>query len=321
MTENQITSLGAGMICKIDLERIDIEPGRKLRAHIAHFWSQPFLDARAKYDDFISTISAAASVTFRESHNEPAPGWWCDPICPLSDCVIIFIHGGGYGLGSATAYRNFASQIALRTNVRVFVLEYPLAPEAVLPEAVNLAVRTISRLRSRYKVAVVGDSAGGGLSLAPTANLIRRGEPVAAVVAFSPWADLTLSGDTMRSMAIGDISLDPEYLRHSALKYAGPNLLNHPDGSPLFGIPPDMPPVLIQVGTDEVLLDDAVRYARMASLAGNDIELEIWEGMHHVFQLNIAELATARHALSRASDFLTSHFATSSSPCLEQPEA
>jgi acetyl esterase/lipase len=226
--------------------------------------------------------------------------------------VIIFIHGGGYGLGSAKAYRNFASQIALRTSVSVFVLDYPLAPEAVLPKALNLAVQTISHLRRRYKVAVVGDSAGGGLALAATANLIRRGESVASVVAFSPWVDLTLGGNTMRSMAIGDISLDPEYLRHSAVQYAGPNPLNHADGSPLFGIPPDMPPALIQVGTDEVLLDDAIRYTNVASLLANDVELEIWEGMHHVFQLNIAELATARHALSRAAEFLAAHFVISS---------
>lgn len=320
MTLDQIASVGAGAIRKFDLERVDIEPGRRLRAHIACFWSQPFLDARAKYDDFISATPAAAGVTFRESHSEPAPGWWCDPNCPLSDSVITFIHGGGYGLGSARAYRNFASQIALRTSVSVFVLEYPLAPEAVLPEALNLAIRTISHLRRRYKVAVVGDSAGGGLALAATANLSRRGESIASVVTFSPWVDLTLSGDTTRSMAIGDISLDPEYLRHSAVQYAGPNPLTHVDGSPLFGIPPQMPPVLIQVGTDEVLLDDAVRYAKMASRVGNDAELEIWEGMHHVFQLNIAELATARHALSRASEFIASHFVTSSTSHSEQAE-
>jgi acetyl esterase/lipase len=200
------------------------------------------------------------------------------------------------------------------------VLEYPLAPEAVLPEALNLAIRTISHLRRRYKVAVVGDSAGGGLALAATANHIRSGESLASVVAFSPWVDLTLSGNSMRVMAIGDISLDPEYLRHSAVQYAGPNPLNHTDGSPLFGIPPDMPPVLIQVGTDEVLMDDAIRYAKMASMVGNDVELEISEGMHHVCQLNIAELATARHALSRASKFLASHFVTSSSSYSEQAE-
>jgi epsilon-lactone hydrolase len=131
---------------------------------------------------------------------------------------------------------------------------------------------------------------------------------LAAVVVFSPWTDLTLSGETMRSMAIGDISLDPEYLRQSALQYAGGRPLHDPDASPLFGIPSGMPPVLIQVGTDEVLLDDSRRYAQASTKQGNDVRLEIYEGMHHVFVLNLRELSAARQALERAAAFLKSHF-------------
>ena len=122
MTQKQKTSLDAGAIRKFDLERVDIEPGRRLRAHIAHFWSQPFLNARAKYDDFIAATPAAVDITFRESRDELAPGWWCDPTCSTSDSVITFIHGGGYGLGSAKTYRTFASQIALRTSVAFSII-------------------------------------------------------------------------------------------------------------------------------------------------------------------------------------------------------
>jgi epsilon-lactone hydrolase len=308
MTQDRATVAKAGAFRKFDLERVDIEPGRRLRAHIAKFWSQSFVDARAKYDEFISATPVATSVSFRETSDDPALGWWCEPSGALSDSAIVFIHGGGYGLGNAKAYRNFASQIASRTKVNVFVLEYPLAPKAVLPEALDLAVSAISRLCLECKVAVVGDSAGGGLSLAATAKLTGRRQTLTSVVTFSPWVDLTLSGETMRSMAIGDISNDPEFLRHSALQYAGSKPLNDAEGSPLFGVPANMPPILIQVGTDEVLLDDSIRYAEAAARIGNDVELEIWEGMHHVFQLNVSELATARRALSRASEFLVSHF-------------
>jgi epsilon-lactone hydrolase len=221
--------------------------------------------------------------------------------------VILFIHGGGYGLGSAKAYRGLASQIASPTKTPVFILEYPLAPEAHLPAAVDLAVNTIIRLSSRYKVAVIGDSAGGGLSLASTAQVAGAIPSPAAVVAFSPWLDLTLSGDTMRSMAIADVLLDPEYLRQSALQYVGPGSLEDPKGSPIFGIPGNLPPILIQVGTDEVLRDDSVRYAEAAASLGNNVDLELYEGMHHVFQLNVAELATARLAIARTSEFLVRH--------------
>ena len=106
---------------KFDLERVDIEPGRRLRARIANFWSQPFHDARAKYDEFISATEAATDVSFRESDGEAEMGWWCEPTQPISDYAIVFVHGGGHGLGSAKAYKNFASQIASRTNVRVLV--------------------------------------------------------------------------------------------------------------------------------------------------------------------------------------------------------
>lgn len=307
MTQEFTEVSTAGGYRKFFLDRVDIAPGRRLRTHFAKFWSQPCDDARAKYDEFVSATPAALNVDFRETSNNPAPGWWCEPNGAPSDRAIIFIHGGGYGLGSAKAYRNFASHIADLTRTRVFVLDYPLAPEAALPEAIEVAVGAIARLRSQYKVAVVGDSAGGGLSLATTAKIAGKGVPLAAVVVFSPWVDLTLSGGTVRSMAIGDISLDPEYLRHSAHQYAGSKPLNDAQGSPLFGVPQNMPPILIQVGTDEVLLDDSIRYTDVAVRVGNKVELEIWEGMHHVFQLNVSELVTARRALARAAEFLVKH--------------
>lgn len=308
MTQDSVMVHKAAVSRKFDLDHSDIAPGRKLRTHFARYWSDSFDDMRAKYDEFTAATPVAANVSFRKTSGDPAPGWWCEPSEAASDRAIFFIHGGGYGLGSAKAYRNFASQIATLTKTNVFAFEYPLAPEAILPKAVDQATDAITRLSSHYRVAVVGDSAGGGLSLAASAKLANRSQTLAAVVTFSPWVDLTLSGETIRRMTIGDVLLNPEYLRQSALQYAGNKPLDDAQGSPLFEPPANMPPILIQVGTDETLLDDSTRYAEAAARVGNNIELEICEGMHHVFQLNVAELATARHALKRASEFLLRHF-------------
>jgi epsilon-lactone hydrolase len=294
----------AGVLRQISLDPADVAPGRRLRTFFARFWSEPFEDMRPKYDEFVALTPPAERVLFREAQ-DPAPGLWAEPPNAPSDKAIFFIHGGGYGMGSAAAYKNFISHLAALTSVNVFALEYPLAPEATVPIALNMAVDAIARLTTQCKVALVGDSAGGGMTLAATAKL--PASKLGAVAVFSPWTDLTLSGETMRTMAIGDISLDPEYLRQSAVQYAGAQALNSLECSPLFAIPTDMPPMLIQVGTDEVLLDDSRRYAAASAKLGNDIQLEVYEGMHHVFVLNIAQLLSARKAVERASTFLAAH--------------
>lgn len=236
------------------------------------------------------------------------PGWWCEPADASLGKVILFIHGGSYALGSAKAYRHFAGHIAAQAKINIFTLEYPLAPQAVLPTAVDVAVNAINQLHGDgLKVGVAGDSAGGGISLAATSKIANSHNAVLGLAVFSPWTDLTLSGNSMRSMAIGDILLDPAMLHQMALQYAGPTPLDDAVGSPLFGIAPKMPPTLIQVGADEILLDDSVRYAEASRKMGNFVDLEIWEGMHHVFQLNISQLATARNALARASHFFAFH--------------
>jgi acetyl esterase/lipase len=111
----------------------------------------------------------------------------------------------------------------------------------------------------------------------------------------------------MREFAIGDPLLDPAYLRNCASAYLGSAAPDDPRASPLFGATEALPPVLIQVGTDEILLDDSRRLANALERAGGTVKLEVWQGMHHVFQLNVAQLASARRALDTAADFVSSH--------------
>ncbi|MDC8012773.1 alpha/beta hydrolase [Tahibacter soli] len=293
----------------VAIDDADVAAARALRVAFARFWSEAKGDARDVYDVFVAATPTADGIATRQAAD--MPGWWCEPADAVAGRAILFVHGGGYGLGHAAAYRGFASQIAARAHAPVFALEYPLAPEATLGAALELAATTLARLAATFaSVAVVGDSAGGGLALATVLEARRRGIPVAAVVAFSPWTDLSLGGDSARDCAVGDPLLDVGYLKASAAAYLGPAPATDPRASPLFD--PDLallPPTLIQVGSDEVLLDDSRRLAEYARAAGADATLEVWQGMHHVFQLNTRELASARRALDRASAFLATHLA------------
>jgi epsilon-lactone hydrolase len=259
---------------------------------------------RVVYDAFFALTPPAAGVSLHPSTDPAVPGWVCVPDDRIEDEALLYLHGGAYTMGTAPAYRGFVSQIAARARRTTFILEYPLAPETALPAALDLASAAVERLSFFYrKVGVVGDSAGGGLTLA---TLAQTTKPAAAAV-FSPWTDLTLSGPGIRERAANDLLLDENALRQAAdgyLRFAKPD---DPRASPLFGIPDRLPPLLIQVGSDEILYDDALRYATQAHARGHDVTLQEWSGMQHVFQQSVAELEAARRALDHAAAFLGKH--------------
>ncbi|MGE2716888.1 alpha/beta hydrolase [Mycolicibacterium litorale] len=292
----------------IPIDDADIVAGRALRVDFARFWSEATGDPREVYDRFVAATPLAPDVTVEPASTTPAPGVWVRPAHTAPGRVVLFLHGGGYGLGSASAYAGLVSQLAARAGTPAFALEYPLAPEATLPVALDLAVATLTRLCDGHSaVALAGDSAGGGLALATAAEARRRGIPVSAVAVFSPWTDLTLSGASVREHAVGDPLLDPAYLRDSAATYLGSAAADDPRASPLFDSPTRLPPLMTQVGTDEILLDDSRRFAEAVAQAGGTVTLQVWQAMHHVFQLNVAQLDSARRALDHAARFLAGH--------------
>jgi len=292
----------------IPIDDDDIAAERALRAEFGRFWLTEQGEPRAVYDRFIAATPIAANVTVQHTMCAPAPGIWVIPADAAQDRVLLFLHGGGYGLGSAASYAGLVSQIAARTHVAAFALDYPLAPESQLPEALDLAVETLDRMCGTHAaVAIAGDSAGGGLSLATTARAVQERLEVAAVATFSPWTDLSLSGASVRDYAVSDPVLDPAYLRASAAAYLGSAKPEDPCASPLFGSVEHFPPVLIQVGSDEILLDDSRRFALAVVNVRGTVRLEVYEGMHHVFQLNVEQLISARKALDSAGEFLSSH--------------
>jgi epsilon-lactone hydrolase len=284
-----------------------------LRGRFGKFWSTTKGDPRTVYDMFISSAAPIADGVTSEAVETPTvKGWWVRPAAPERDGVIVYIHGGGYLAGSAKSYRALASQLASRTRRSVFVLDYPLAPEATAPAAVDAAIAAYDWLRANgtQRIAFAGDSAGGGITLAALSRLAHGSKPSAAVagVVFSPWVDLAFTGPSMKDEKIQDPVLTYQALQVGANMYLGKTDPKDPSASPLFGDLSKLPPLLVQVGTDERLLDDAREYARRASDAGTKVQIEIWEGMHHVFQINTPDLHSSGAALDHAAVFLAEAF-------------
>ena len=268
---------------------------------------------RAGYDRYTGSTPKADGMLFEPASGEETQGWWCKPLNPrLKNAAILYIHGGAYTLGSAKGYQGMASQIAARTGLAVFNLDYPLAPEQQFPAAYDAVVHAYSWLAKQgiERLAVMGDSAGGGLTLASVAHLIRTKGAIdtphiAGCVVFSPWTDLGMTGETRNSC---DPIFTLDRVQGLASQYLGNHQPEDPRASPLYEIPTGMPPLYIQVGSDELLLDDSVRYAKAAVERGANVKLEIWHGMHHTFQHCVEYFTSSRQALDLASDFLGQQF-------------
>lgn len=238
---------------------------------------------------------------------------WFSPPGGRSDAAILYLHGGAYVLGSPATHRNVAARLARRAGTPVLLPDYRLAPESRFPGALADA-----RLAWSYlidcglppdRLAVVGDSAGGGLAVSLVQGLAGDLDHPAALVVFSPWVDLSLSGETIHSLPASDPVLTPEYLAWAARTYLGGRLPTEPGASPLFGEFADFPPMLIQAGGREILLDDAIRLATAARATGTDVRLELEPHLWHAWQLLAGLLPEADEALDRAARFITDRLA------------
>ncbi|MER7243244.1 alpha/beta hydrolase [Kribbella sp. NPDC000426] len=223
------------------------------------------------------------------------------------DGVILFLHGGGYVVGTPRSGANVAAPLARQTGLRVVALDYRLAPEAPFPAAVDDALAAYKELLdSGREVFIAGDSAGGGLALATILAARREDLPLPpAVVVFSPWVDLTLSGASMD--ARGDF--DPLFSRAHMEAYAEHYLAGHDPkdelASPLLADLTGLPPLLIQVGTAEVLLDDSLQLAARAAEQEVDVSLDVVAGAPHVYPYMLGLMDEAETALARAAQWLT----------------
>ena len=221
--------------------------------------------------------------------------------------AILYLHGGAYALGSIKTHREFVGRLASATGMRGLLLDYRLAPEHPYPAALEDATAAyhwlIAQGYEASRIIVAGDSAGGGLALAALLTLRDAGEALpAGAVCISPWTDLASTGGSIQSKAHVDVVLNPDTLDLYARYYAGEHDVRSPLISPLYADLRGLPPLLIQVGADEILLDDATRCAEKAREAGVDVTLEIWDEMFHVFPL-VPFIREAKEAVEHITGF------------------
>ncbi len=206
------------------------------------------------------------------------------------DGVVLYLHGGAFALGSINVYRELLARFAISTGLNILAINYRLAPEHPFPAALEDAVCAYDWLLMQgfdpARILIAGDSAGGGLTLSTLVALRDAGKPLSAgAVCLSPWVDLTLSSQSIQSNASTDPILNRNILTTFAEHYAGDYDMSNPLISPLYANLEGLPPLLIHVGTDEILYDEAVLFANKAQAAGVDVTLVTWEGMFHVFQM------------------------------------
>jgi acetyl esterase/lipase len=228
--------------------------------------------------------------------------------------IVFYLHGGAYAIGTAASSVGLASELARRLGTRLITVDYRLAPEHPQPAAIKDAVAAYRGLldngASPSTIAVAGESAGAGLAAAALVAFKHAGlpQPTAAVL-MSPWADLTLSGDSISAKAALDPALTPEGLARRAADYLRDGDPAAELVSPIFADLTGLPPLLIQAGSHEILLDDATRLAARAAAADVAVTLEITPGVPHVFQGFAAMLDEGDAALTSAGTFLRAHLA------------
>lgn len=254
------------------------------------------------------SVALAEDVTVQKVDADGVPAEWVTVPASNGLRIVLYFHGGGYCMGSLNTHRELVSRIARAAQARVLNVDYRLAPEQPFPAALDDAVASYRWLLAAdvdpHTVVVGGDSAGGGLALAFLARLRDEAYPLpAGAVLLSPWTDLTGSGDSICHRRSLDPMIDAGGLHETAGYYCTEEERANPYVSPLFDSLRGLPPLLVQVGGREVLIDDSIRVAEKAEHAGVDVTLQVWEEAFHVFQA-LPALPEAAEALSGIGRFV-----------------
>jgi epsilon-lactone hydrolase len=270
-------------------------------------------ERRQRLDEVGSLWPVADDVTLDSVDLDGVPAEWSSvPGCDMSR-VLLYFHGGGYCSGSIASHRRMVTEAGRAAGLRTLAVGYRLAPEHPFPAALSDALTAWHYLRKRgiaaAQVAIGGDSAGGGLTIALLSELRdTRLELPGCAWLVSPWTDLTMSGATLVTKDSVDPLIHTNYLDELAAAYVPAGMdRKDPRISGLYADLGGLPPVLIQVGSAETLLDDATRFAAVAGAADVRVTLEVWSGMIHAWHLWNAHLELARRALLSAGAFIRSH--------------
>ncbi len=272
-------------------------------------------ELRAMYDNMGGQFPPAADAVLRAADADGVPAEWTHTPGAAEDAVLLYLHGGGYVIGSIASHRHLAIELGRAAGVTTLAVDYRMAPEAPFPAAVDDALTAYRFLLAQgfaaKRIAVAGDSAGGGLAVALLVAIKHAGLPQpACAVPISPWVDMEMTGGTMASKA----AVDPMVQRESLAAWGG-LYLNGADpraplAAPIHADLTGIAPLLIQVGSEETLLDDALKLAAVAGHAQVPVRLEIAPEMIHVWHFFHPMLAPARDAIATAGGFIRGHLAT-----------
>lgn len=280
------------------------ESGRKVMSP-----DNPRALARARLNKAGDRVPCAPGVAIEQIEYAGRPALDMRPADARAG-AILFLHGGGYSLGSAQSHKPYASKLAAALNLRTVSLDYRLAPEHVYPAAVEDACDALVALREDTEgpLLVAGDSAGGGLTLSSVLAHRELGRPMPdGLFLISPWVDLSGSGESLKTRERVDPMLKPHFLTRGVELYLDGTDPTDPGASTLFADLSGLPPTLIQVGDHEILLDDSKRLYKRLKEAGVAVTCEIWEAMFHDFQLFGPLLPEADMSLRHVQDWARAH--------------
>jgi monoterpene epsilon-lactone hydrolase len=285
---------------------------RNVRAFLASLQAgePPSLpELRMRYDGAAVLFPMPATVTVEKLSAGGVPSERLKAPASRADRVVLYLHGGGYVIGSINSHRHLAAAIAEAADATVLLIDYRLGPEHPFPAAVDDALAAYRWLldngHAAGEIVIAGDSAGGGLTLATMMAARDKGLPLPAAAALiSPWVDLAGTGDTIEALADRDPMVTKAGLLDMARNYLGDRDPRTPLASPLYGDLHGLPSLYIQVGTDEVLLDDARRIDRLAREQGVRSTLEVWDEMIHVWHWFYPQLREGREAIAKLGNFV-----------------
>lgn len=276
--------------------------------------TQDVNESRARFEKMGGFLGGAPDAKCEKVDVDGVPAEWVSAADVDPGRTVLYLHGGGYAIGSLNTHRRLAFDVSAASGARVLLLDYRLAPEHPFPAAVDDAATAWRWLLKQgfaaNKLAIAGDSAGGGLTIATLVNLRDRklGLPACAV-AISPWVDLEGVGTSMTTRSAQDPMVQKAGLSWMAEMYLAGKDARTPLAAPLHADLKGLPPVLIQVGTAETLLDDATRIAERLHGAGGEVKLSVWPNMLHVFPLFAPILTEGRDGCAEIGQFIKARMA------------